>query len=777
MRKVIAIAGVAGLLNVGAAAAATVRVPAVDVPAMVRASDLILVGRAADVHIDPEGKSESFVLRVDRIVAGAAPALGRVAVRLTLPRPGSVLGTVEPGQYGLFFLHATSDGIYTAANSYRPALPAAPARTGNASPAADAITGVTRELARVLTASPSDLIGSKDAESTHELYWLATSALQTVPSQISGPELQAIADSNRMPAKLWAIGALLAASDDSDIAARVPALLQSAAPALRNPTPDAEAAVARLATSVQAKVHTPGAVPTLASLLNSSAMPVRRAAASALASIGTPQIVAPLAKTALNDPERDVRYYAVRGLAQATGAEVPTLPAFYTKEAEMLAHWRSWAKTDAAAIKAPPANDCPANNCGACSFSGNVPVATPAGESVTLRGGGLACNTHGKTETADVEFTGLPAGVTWTKHVPVYEAVDYYSDVFTFSTQPNSPHGTYKAQMHAVSPSCPGGYFDNGAGTGMLCFWYIRITGPAPTISCAPSSQVCLKDHGLWWFNQTNPTKDQPSNYLTTLQATVKGGAKKYAWTITEGDKYAQFENGQSTISGAADTVKVYPLGNGSGQGDPGNIGLAPIVTITVSADDGSPSEGFQLNVTKPYKVQLVKSTDVGFEIPGLLPTYLSYLHYMVLNVKGVVLPDTIDAGELHLEGDQGVADETEQGWQMDFGVKSGGGDPANLVLFIEGPLAKRAHKPTPLPTPPCKPFRCAQKVIHQCTVLEIGPLDESGNGGVQVATMAAQEYVDHGRLCNFVSPSASDVVGQGVPTCPGKGATSCPSD
>jgi hypothetical protein len=64
-------------------------------------------------------------------------------------------------------------------------------------------------------------------------------------------------------------------------------------------------------------------------LLGSIEIAVPSAATAVLGDIATPDVVAPLAKVALNDNEERVRFLAVRGLAEATGAtKAPTTAVF-----------------------------------------------------------------------------------------------------------------------------------------------------------------------------------------------------------------------------------------------------------------------------------------------------------------------------------------------------------------------------------------------------------------------------------------------------------------
>jgi len=425
--------------------------------------------------------------------------------------------------------------------------------------------------------------------------------------------------------------------------------------------------------------------------------------------------------------------------------------------------------TGLAAEPAPLVNHCPANNCGACSFSGNVPVPTPAGKSVTVQGGGLACNTNGKTEMATVEFTGLPAGVTWTKQVPVYEAVYFNSDDFTFYTQPNSPHGFYKAQMHATSPSCPGGYFDNGAGTGMLCFWYIRITGPPPKISCAESSKVCAVPTGpqLWWFNGVSPN---PKNYRTVLKVTPEG--TKYTWTITTGSDYAQFSDGSSTLNlQGTNLVAILP------KGDPGDDAPTVSVTVTVTSKEGTATSlPFNLTVRKPYELfpkavvgHAADATNVkDFTHPSdcTACAYYSEIHYQIRDQTGAVLPFDVPLNEHFTTAeicDYMPAGTCATNWITEVPAQNCGDahfcpydqPPSNWVDGLGNGgavLVPKALPPGPLQKPPTS--LGVVKIRHFSGTWGIG--DGHPGNGVTVQTNTWQDWQDHGRHCGIQSPPGS---------------------
>jgi len=80
-------------------------------------------------------------------------------------------------------------------------------------------------------------------------------------------------------------------------------------------------------------------------LLGAGSVEVRRSAAHALRNIADSAGVPALVR-ALDDPDRDVRYYAVTGLAKITGQDdwLPSLPLFESEEQKYVAHWREWAK-------------------------------------------------------------------------------------------------------------------------------------------------------------------------------------------------------------------------------------------------------------------------------------------------------------------------------------------------------------------------------------------------------------------------------------------------
>jgi len=334
------------LLVSGLTAVAADTVRAGSIPEMIEASSLIVVGRVDAVQSQPASPSgpASVVISANRVLKGSAQ--GQVVVQLDQSNPD--YGSVRPQQYGMFFLRQSARGglSYTPTDPYTPALIASPISPKGFG-SSDALTGVARELASVLTTPPERLVGSGDPAAAQLSYSEAAAALQDLPLQAGGPALQAVANSNGSPGRVWAVASLLSLDNGPGSDIRQSQYLDLVKSFLLKPDPNLAFTVSLVANAVQANVKSPAAIPTLTALLGSPAVSVRRAAASALSDIATKQVIAPLANIALKDADQNVRYYAVLGLAEATGVtKSPTMPSFKQNEVAMLGFWRNWAKAN-----------------------------------------------------------------------------------------------------------------------------------------------------------------------------------------------------------------------------------------------------------------------------------------------------------------------------------------------------------------------------------------------------------------------------------------------
>jgi hypothetical protein len=341
----------AGILSMASATA--MLIPAIDVPAMTSAAELIVVGRANGVEIQ-NGLFETFSVSADHVLKGAETNPPKVLrVRLDVSQPGRQ--SVSERQYGLFFLRRATTGSYIPVDPFHAALVASPAREANPTGAADLLGSLTRELARVFATPSASLLNpqtgiqhlavAEPVFQLHEIYRAAAEAIRSIPYSAAGAELRRIAETGQVTARLWSLDCLFFMGDSDDLEALKLNYLDSVKAILIKPEPDLAPTVADVANSMEGHLKSPDAVPTLAALLHSSEVAVRRAAASVLSDIATQATIAPLAKIALNDPDQNVRYYAVLGLATATETgEAPAMDRFQKNEAEMITRWRSWAR-------------------------------------------------------------------------------------------------------------------------------------------------------------------------------------------------------------------------------------------------------------------------------------------------------------------------------------------------------------------------------------------------------------------------------------------------
>ncbi|PNG25075.1 HEAT repeat domain-containing protein [Methylocella silvestris] len=323
--------------------------PDADVPAMTEASDLIVIGRATQTQ---EGTAP-FLLTVDATLKGASPSR-QIAVAPDYAGRGSL----EERQYGVFFLgRKGKGGAWSVTDPYHPALAAAPqpaqTKTTARAPAPDPLSNVAAALCDVLTAPAATLtdrvkgvqglISAAPEDQAQYVEYAAAQALTTIPYSEAGALLKTIAASDQLPARLWAIYVLLSLDEALDDEEKID-YVRSVAPILADPGTLGFSA-SKLANAIEAHVDSPELIPALTVMLGSKEVAVRRAAASVLSRIAAPDAAAPLAKTALNDSDESVRFYAVRGLALLQDpTTAPTLATFDQKQSELLQQWRSWAR-------------------------------------------------------------------------------------------------------------------------------------------------------------------------------------------------------------------------------------------------------------------------------------------------------------------------------------------------------------------------------------------------------------------------------------------------
>lgn len=343
------IALIAAWLAGGSASAAPA--PAVDVPAMIAAADVVVVGRVEGVRVFGTAPTQTFSLTIGRVLKGSVAPRRQISVRLDLSAAGA--SSVVERQYGVLFLRR--DGaVFAAVDASRPVLPASPGHT-LVERAVGPLRAVAAELGAVLATpaatllDPVEGVGSRvigtAAARADETYYEAAEALATLPYAAAGAALRQLAATGPQAARTWALVTLFRMDGPEQLRTARLALLNDIAPSLAK-VAGSSLAIDSLARALDRGDAAADAVPALAALLKSRSVELRRTAAALLGDIGTEAVVAPLGAVALEDPDQEVRYQAVIGLAAATGrGEAPALAKYRASESRYLTSWRAFART------------------------------------------------------------------------------------------------------------------------------------------------------------------------------------------------------------------------------------------------------------------------------------------------------------------------------------------------------------------------------------------------------------------------------------------------
>lgn len=307
--------------------------PALDLEVLTNEANQIVVGQVVAVwEIEPttvemHGQSIRAIrmgarLRGDRVIKGQSDQ--PVLHFEFLVTDFSSYARILPKQYGMFFLRLKAPQQYLVSNPYYPFIVASPNPLVSEGSVFDKVVA---EVAHVLRLNVSRAERSQAIE-----------ALKNVRLESATLALRRAASDPDTSLRLQAIAALLWRNDISSLDTAVSVLL--------NPSPSAERQLlANLAASVEG-IKDPRAIPLLTNLIAARDTLTRRAAASALRHTAATSALKPLS-TALKDPDREVRYQAVIGLAEITGQYEwgPSIELFQRDEQRYLAHWREWAKT------------------------------------------------------------------------------------------------------------------------------------------------------------------------------------------------------------------------------------------------------------------------------------------------------------------------------------------------------------------------------------------------------------------------------------------------
>ena len=330
-------------------------------PQLVQDADLIIRGRAITIGpgkgaadfsrissiVGPTSipDAEAVTIAVDQTLEGTLPANAH-SVTFTYHHNIGAGNPVASGEYGIYFLRRDPTDGWVTADPWFPGIDTLP---GPASVSdADPLTLIARQLIRTLAASPQQLldprqgihapmVASSGQTKAAILYGEASSQLDQIPIAIVEAPLHDLIAGPDFPGRLWAIQALLAHGDQS--------VLKLVKPIMLNPDNDNLDIVKSLAFTINYKPGLPADIPTLAQLLHSPVVEVRRGAAANLRYSRTPAALKPLS-SALDDNDQMTRYYAVTGLALNSGQlnHLVSVDYFQKNESEQLSYWKTWSQ-------------------------------------------------------------------------------------------------------------------------------------------------------------------------------------------------------------------------------------------------------------------------------------------------------------------------------------------------------------------------------------------------------------------------------------------------
>jgi len=308
-------------------------IPLLDLPALTRNADLIVLGQIASIRengrvaITLEGKateSESMVaeLTARSVLKGKVDG-PTIFFTFAVPTVESGYKTIAPRQFGLFFLRADGEGPSTILNPYYPFLVAAP----------DSPKLKGNDLDRVVN-TIAHLLAHPSAELRREAIYI----LDTVPTDDATEALRKALRDIDTVVKLQALAALLRRGDIS--------ILNIAEDVLLHPKADVEEYLRRNVSVSLEGIRDPRATLTLMHLLEAPDIQTRRSSAGALRNMHTTAAIRPLL-IALEDSDRGVRYQGAVGLAELTGQYqwVPSVELFQKDEQHYIAHWKEWGRT------------------------------------------------------------------------------------------------------------------------------------------------------------------------------------------------------------------------------------------------------------------------------------------------------------------------------------------------------------------------------------------------------------------------------------------------
>jgi hypothetical protein len=307
-------------------------IPQLNLTDLISHADLVVVGRLNRIESESAGTSNNCnarttALSVDQVLKGPT-SVSSLAVLFCVPHNpagGNGYADVTAGRYSMFFLKRADDH-YVFVSPYYPFFPAIPGITIEGKTVEER---VLRQLASVLQ---SPTISAKAKESM--LF-----SLQATQSAILVDALRNSLNTADRKLQLIVAAALLERNEVS--------AMNVAEDALINPPSNFPPYLLRnLSSAIERGIKDPTAVPALSAIARRATdIESRKAAMYALRRTNSRTALPALAH-GLDDPDFEVRYYAVIGLADISGQPNwrPQLDQFREKEGLYLSHWQSWAQ-------------------------------------------------------------------------------------------------------------------------------------------------------------------------------------------------------------------------------------------------------------------------------------------------------------------------------------------------------------------------------------------------------------------------------------------------
>lgn len=288
--------------------------PSYSLKDVITSSDLICVGRVVRGHVEDNGG----LVRITKVVKGQSKS-EEIEI--------SGVGLKDVPIYGdrLFLLHSVGDDRYVFTNSAARSLPAIPPYK------------VGPDFNDTIARIESNVVAANSVPSVDRYF--ALRVVTQLSSQNDLSELEAIATNDAIPPglKLQAKADLIWWGRDKYTDDVLQALNQDAIqadPILKN----------NLAVVVRDRVRNHSHASLLSSLTYSRDDQVRRAAATALSSMASPDLL-PVFARLLSDSDREVRYMAVAGIAKQRGpsVQIPSPMKFSADESQLIREAREFA--------------------------------------------------------------------------------------------------------------------------------------------------------------------------------------------------------------------------------------------------------------------------------------------------------------------------------------------------------------------------------------------------------------------------------------------------